>query len=447
MKIFQLNKIPQILKLLIFLFVFQALFIISRSALIGSNSSQNITEVLLSILPDLILVSIFIYAFLKSIKIKLIYFDYLITILFASNILLGVVLAQDIIHSIYAIRLSYLPMLTYFIFRIASNSIKKQDYLFFFEALFNWFLIFAILSLVLYLFFPAVDIKLIGFVGGNVNYYVIRRMSGIFFSPVLWGTFMSASAIYTFIKLNNTFKYKDLIIFAIFWFSMILSVSRGAIVSYYIGAVIVCLYSRQYKPFLKSIAVSCIVFTVYTLFNPMALSLIGFVSHSSVAIINDSGDENTKIELYKADSALVKDIKSTRIKYWVLSYRDFIEKPSGYGLGKAGHIGNRFYNTADLREKAAIYSTDGWYLKIANETGIWGLFSYFSFFLIHFIFFLKHTNLLKNQLILFSFVIFLMISIQNIMSNVLDFYSFSCFYWLTIALVYNIHQSSEYEHS
>jgi hypothetical protein len=38
-----------------------------------------------------------------------------------------------------------------------------------------------------------------------------------------------------------------------------------------------------------------------------------------------------------------------------------------------------------------------------------------------------------------------MIAIQNIMSNVLDFYSFACFYWLVVALVYNLKQNIENE--
>lgn len=358
--------------------------------------------------------------------------------LVVSNVILGILLSQNIVYAIYAVRLSYLPFAAFFILRFNAHSLNLSAYQNFFKRLFNWYFAFAVISLLVYIFFPKIDVSLVKLVGGRVNFYVIRRMSGVFFSPVLWGTFMSTAAIYTFTKLNDKFNYRDLIIFCVFWFSMVLSVSRGAIVSFYIGALIICFITKKYLPFFKTLAACSLIYTVFSLINPLGLSLIGFVSSSSVHTLNDGGEENGKIELFEADSILVKDIKSTRIKYWALSYQDFKNKPMGYGLGKAGHIGNRFYNTPTLRKEAAIYSTDGWYLKIANETGIWGLLSYLAIFVIHLIFFIKNSQLLKHQLFLFSFVLFVMITIQNLMSNVLDFYSFSCFYWLTIALVYNI---------
>ena len=76
-----------------------------------------------------------------------------------------------------------------------------------------------------------------------------------------------------------------------------------------------------------------------------------------------------------AETIMIKKGLS-RVDLWLGAFNDFINNPMGYGLGKAGHVAVRFFGK--LSNEAATYSTDGWYLKLANETGIWGLFSYFT---------------------------------------------------------------------
>lgn len=438
------------IQLFVMLFAFQALFILARGLLIGNNAATNIYELIIATAPDFFILVIFSIGLLMFIKNdfkseKIVFFDVLILIFFVSNILLGIILANNILYSFYAIRLTYLPMLMYYSIRFYCSSYRYSDYKSILDGIFNWYILFAICFLILYLFFPKVDISLVKFVGGEINYYIIRRMGGVFFSPVGWGTFMAAAAIYYFVKLNSNFSASNLIVFCLFWFCLILSVSRGAIISFYVGCVLVCFLTKQFKPFLKALLVPLIIFLIYGFFNPPALSLLGFVSTSSIETMQGTGEENKKIVLSEADGNLVKGIQNTRVKFWKLSLRDFTRNPMGYGLGKAGHIGNRFFSSPSQRKNASIYSTDGWYLKLANETGIWGLITYLVIFIFHLYFILKNSILLKNELFLFSFVLFVMIAIQNVMSNVLDFYSFACFYWLVVALVYNLKQNIENE--
>ncbi len=450
MKIFNTKYKPTIVQLLVFLFVFQAIFIFLRSLLIGSASSTNLFELLISVIPDVLIILLFIKSLFQVYKngIEKGTMDYFVLLFFVSNIIYGILIANNLLHSIYAIRLSYLPILMYFAIRFYDSSLSLSDYTSFLDSTTKWYFAFAIVSLFVYLFLPDLDVDSIKFVGGHVNYYVIRRMSGIFFSPVLWGTVMAAGSIYGYIKLNSDYSIKNLIVFCTFWSCLILSVSRGAIIPFYLGIFIVCMVYKKYLVFIKTIVITTVIFGIYCIFVPDATSIVGFISKSSVQTMKDSKVENAKAAaIQNEDTTEANQTISTRAKYWTISIEDFKNRPMGYGLGKAGHIGNRFYNSPKFKNEASIYSTDGWYLKLANETGIWGLLSYLLIFIAHSYFFFKKSELLKNEIILFSFVIFIMVAIQNFMSNVLDFYSFSCLYWLTIALVYNIEKKLRNEFS
>ena len=112
----------------------------------------------------------------------------------------------------------------------------------------------------------------------------------------------------------------------------------------------------------------------------------------------------------------------------------------GDGLGKSGHVAARFSDplqgqNAAVSSKVSIASTDGWYLKLANETGIWGLFSYFILSGTLFIVSIKY--MIKNSFGLYSFLftLFVIVNIENITSNVLDFYLFSYLYWFLLGVM------------
>ena len=108
----------------------------------------------------------------------------------------------------------------------------------------------------------------------------------------------------------------------------------------------------------------------------------------------------------------------------------------GYGLGKAGHVARRFFKDDD--KTASVYSTDGWYLKMACETGGWGILSFTIISFLYFFQSLKYLRKKRGTINLFFFLIFIFTSIQNLGSNVLDFYIFANLYWLIIGFSQNM---------
>ena len=91
----------------------------------------------------------------------------------------------------------------------------------------------------------------------------------------------------------------------------------------------------------------------------------------------------------------------------------------------------------DSNTTAAPYSTDGWYLKLANETGLIGLSTYFLLIGIYFIFALKKLFKENKNISVLVFAVFIMVNIQNVVCNTLDFYPFIILYWLLIGISAN----------
>jgi O-antigen ligase len=120
----------------------------------------------------------------------------------------------------------------------------------------------------------------------------------------------------------------------------------------------------------------------------------------------------------------------SRVQLWKDTWRDLKENPMGYGLGKSGWIAHEHLKNSDI--KSAYNATDGWYLKTANELGILGIL----LFLIFFIWAVMRFHQLafdKDHSILF--MIFLLASIINGVSNVLDYFLFNVIFWITIGLM------------
>jgi O-antigen ligase len=176
---------------------------------------------------------------------------------------------------------------------------------------------------------------------------------------------------------------------------------------------------------------------MFSIYEPSAKNLVGFVSSSSIETMHRISSDEAKNVIADEDTAQVTGIKNSRAKFWALSLRSFSKKPQGYGLGKAGHVANNNKKIFKDAKDASIYSTDGWYLKLINETGIWGGISYLILFIVIIVSSLKHFKEIKSVLSLYIFVIILIVAIQNIMSNVLDFYSFPIFYWMLIGYLQN----------
>ena len=107
-----------ILNNIIGFFIFQSLFITLRILLIGSNGSTNIYEFFISSLPELFALYILLIVLINKSRnfniINFSLFDKFIIIFIFSNIILGTYLSGNIKLSLYAIRMSYFPIIFYF---------------------------------------------------------------------------------------------------------------------------------------------------------------------------------------------------------------------------------------------------------------------------------------------------------------------------------------------
>ena len=247
--------------------------------------------------------------------------------------------------------------------------------------------------------------------------YFIVRMSSILWSPVVFATFMMAALFYFFHRFLADEKWYWLLPFAFVCFCIIMSMSRGPMIISIFGLLLMTiLYRKKISlfPWLVLAGVYC--FTAFIIASPGELSLWIFESASDTV-------------------GLKKGV--TRVDLWINAFHNFQEHPFGMGLGKAGHVAARFFSQNTTQ--ADVFSTDGWYLKTLNETGVWGLFSYLFFAAVFFIVIVKQMiHHKQKQLLFFIFSLFISINIQNMVSNVLDFYLFSFLYWGSLGLAANI---------
>jgi hypothetical protein len=413
--------------LLLAFFIFQSLFISIRILLIGSNGSTNIYEFIISSLPEFFALIIFSLVMLNRIgnvgRLTLSLFDKILLAFVFSNIILGTLLAGNLILSLYAIRMSYFPMIFYFIakFGITKDSVQIENYT---SKLINWYFIVGISGLILYFFFPDVikymTLKTLKPGAIEAEYY-IKRMGSVFWTPVVFASFMAVCTIYFYYKSIQKQSFWNYSIYSLMWCCLFLTVSRGAIISFFFGWILLTIMYRSYMVFLKSLGLMVFVLIVLWIIDPLIYNVLLFIASSS------------------AETLMIKKGLS-RVDLWLAAFDDFIKNPIGYGLGKAGHVAVRFFGK--FSPDAATYSTDGWYLKLANETGVWGLLSYFTLTGVFFVQSIKYIRKIKQSFFDFLFIIFLMVAAQNVVSNVNDFYSFSCLFWLFIGLSQNLIDST-----
>lgn len=412
------NNKSIVLNLLLY-FIFGTLFISLRTITIGSGTSTSIIDLFFSSLPDIFAFYIFIFALLKN-KNKLRYsfftiYDKLIFLYIITNILLGTYIAHNLTISLYAIQMTYFPMLFYFIARIGFNTDEKSiDNCI--KNIANWYFIVSIIGLIIYFLLPDLNKYMTLKVTGIEKIYYIKRIGSLFWSPVVFAIFTTFGAIYTYFKIIEKETISRYLIYTVFWCCIFLTVSRGANVIFYFGWIFITIFSKKYLCFLKTLLIMMLVFFGLWLYDHDMYKVLIFIGDSTI------------------DTFALR--KCTRVDLWIGAFNDFIAKPMGYGLGKAGHVAVRFFSI--YSKDVATYSTDGWYLKLANETGIWGLLSYATISIIFIVNSIKHIKTNKHTFYTFIFIFFIIVAIQNIVSNTLDFYSFSCLYWLLIGLSQNI---------
>jgi len=324
----------------------------------------------------------------------------------------GAVVSQDIFLSIYGFRLTYLPICFYFIVRLLHyNYIDVQKFTTF---LINTSFLIAIIGMVLYFIFPNIYFIMTEETIAP-EYYSIKRMYSIFWSPVVFGSLMALNTVMTFTLINSENKTTSLrktmlrLQFFIFCFCLALSMSRGSWLFAVTGIFTCTILKKSSVKFLFTVILILLVMFCFFSFRPFYGALKSAIS--------------TKGARYQWAFETIENIKRA---------------PFGVGLGKAGHVAARFAKT-EKHENIKTSSTDSWYLKIALETGIWSLGLFLMFMLAAFFFSYKaylYTKIPKLKAIYLGIMgAFIGFSAQGIGSNVWDFYMVAPIFWVLLGFV------------
>ncbi|MEI6821078.1 MAG: O-antigen ligase family protein [Bacteroidota bacterium] len=404
--------------LILFFFVFGSIFPTLRILTIGGQTSGNLREYIFSVIPELISVLVLSFSGILFYKnkhvIKLLPFDWILICFALTNVLLGFYIAKDVLMSMYGFRMSYFPIIFYFIFRFGDKELLINII----HKTIIWFFIIGIIGLILYFGFYEQMIWMLKKTNPLVQEYFIVRMTSIFWSPVLFSTIMVTTFTYFYYKFLESPLWYYYLILGLSWSCILLSVTRGGFVVISFGFIFITIIQKKWKLSAQIFLLLIAIFIIIGYYISTPLTFLYWILRS----VSDTVGMKEGI---------------TRVDLWLKAIENFKTHPFGFGLGKAGHVAARFYK--DSKDNIAIYSTDGWYLKLANETGIWGLLSYF-FLAIYFFAICIKSKFIKftENRFVWLFALFMMVNIQNIVSNVLDFYLFSFFYWGVIGLIINI---------
>ncbi len=385
----------------------------------GGNATSNFYEAAITIMPDLLFASVVcvgLVIFFTWGKFTFILFDKLVLFYILFNLLYGTLLSKNLFIAAQGFRITYLPVIFYFIGRLFSRG-KPEIYYKSTRHVFTWFVFYAIAALLFHFLFPGIEASLITASNHGPYVYFIPRMVGFFLTPVLFGTVMAMACLYFYFRLagdNTMWNYLSLIIL---WACIFLSISRGPILAALLGFALITILFRQW---IKGLILLVIILLVSSLLSYL---LVG--SFQPLAWLFSSTADTLSLEN-----------GVSRVELWRRSAHDFFQRPYGYGLGHAGATAIRFLKGTSV--PAAVYTSDGWFLKLACETGIPGFLSYFA--LCFYYLYYAWQNISKQMDTLFPFIValFIMINAQCIVANVFDFYPVISLIWLLMGYSINL---------
>jgi O-antigen ligase len=374
---------------------------------------EYVFDFLILLIPDFAFLSIWIAFLLEKGKQKpeLYLPDYALLGFVLLNVIWGFILSDDLVIAFKGFRITYLPILLYFLARFWQP--KKETIASTLEVSFFILIVLALVGWILWLFFPELTSLMYEYSGHPVAIYFIVRMTSLLWTPVLFGTLMAWTAYFYFWRTlrKSTFLNFDLLYFLIAISGLIMSVSRGPLLSYLIAVVALIPFFAKWKKALVLVA--------------MILAAQGIISISTMGNLKP-----LEWTISSTTSTVTMQKEVTRVSRWDYSINDFLAKPMGYGLGNAGAVA---YEKGDSTNKAAL-STDGWYLKLACETGLPGLIS-FVITLLVFVFIAWRNRFYSIDTLGFPILgLAFMIVVQCLSSNVLDFYPYIGFFWLLTGL-------------
>jgi len=212
-------------RLIISFVIFCSLFITLRLLALGSAGSETVPQFIISTLPELFACIILtLLYFRRPSKFRLgnlILVDKIFLGFILLNILIGSIVSADLKMIIYGIRMTYFPMLFYFVLRFESRD-------FIYKTIHQIFVVLSFVGLaglIIYFLFYDVMINMILMTGGEVGEYFITRMTSIFWTPVVFSTCMSAGFIYFLWKYLIKGENISLFHIAITWSCLLFSVS------------------------------------------------------------------------------------------------------------------------------------------------------------------------------------------------------------------------------
>jgi hypothetical protein len=395
--------------LILLFFIFATVFPTIRLLSIGHGGSASLFEFVISALPDIFAVVVIIFSFFAILKnrkeIHFRFFDWVLISFALSNVIIGFIIADDVLISLYGFRMTYFPVCFYFLFRFCNDDFSSRTL----NKIFYWFFLVGAAGIILYVGFYDQMVYMLNLSQAELQMYFIVRMTSVFWTPVVFAAFMGTGFLYFCYRYFTTGKWYFLLLLMIMEICILMSMSRGSIIAAIFAFILLSLLVRNWKRSAITLVTIVAVFFMTTYYIASPGEVFWWIAGSTMDTFG-----------------LRKGV--SRVDLWLKAFANFKDHPFGYGLGKAGHVAARFYNENSV--DADVFSTDGWFLKILNETGIWGVASYLFLAASYLIICLK-SKLLKNKtgLLLFFFTMFIMINIQNIVSNVLDFYLFTFLFW------------------
>lgn len=405
-------------------FVFGSLFPTFRVWMIGTETASGSFQFIISVLPEIFLIFLLFLLFIHISKYEgsnhsnfsFTLFDGIVISYLVINLILGFAIGGDFKLSLYAVRLTYLPVIFYFFGRYI-NPFDKTLLNEFLHWILYWLVGISLIGIILYFGFSSATASIIKWSGGKLMAYHIPRMTSIFWTPVVFASFVSLGALFSYfnIQLKNEFKYY--VFFVVFCSCLFFCVSRGPLFAFLIGFVSLSVIFKQWKKIFICVPLIISLYLFFTVTIDSFDKIISWVFSSTV------------------DTMLVKK-GITRAELFIKTVHDLQTNPFGFGFGKAGILATRFFRE-DI-PGISYYSTDCWYLKIACETGILGIISYMVLIVAHGWSVAKY--LVKNKkegLLIFIFIFFILFNIENIVHNLPDFFLLSNFYWLMIGFAQN----------
>jgi O-antigen ligase len=398
--------------------LFYSLFPTLRVVLIGTENAKNLWEYAVSALPDMLLFGLLGYFTFLAVRRKngtrIYRLDAVVLFLFLGNMILGSILSQDAKLILLGSRMTYFPMLMYACARLLQEGEFMHNAKQWLHRVMLWFTIWSLLSLVFYLAFPSLLATWETYIKANVGEYFIPRLNSIYYSPTVNGVFCAFSTTYYIIQYFDRAKSWFLAFASINFCALLLSMSRGGIIAYFLILVVVMLFFYQkWKAGLRVLVLHVALFF-------LTLRMVGLSLDNFYWVFSSTKE------------TLALNEKVSRVQLWKDTFHRLTNNPGGYGIGKSGWIAYRFLKGSKV--ESAYLATDGWYLKIANETGIFGLISFlFLFlFLLYRLFFSR-----KNGFSLVVLCLVTMVFLVNIVSNVLDYFLFNALFWFLVGAYQN----------